>query len=78
MSSVKPTRYMADNKLMLAKSGMIVIVIIGFTVQTCYMYAWYLCRGVARPGHTRAVARASSYFALPSAAFPAIKMAYKL
>ena len=38
MSSVKPTRYMADNKLMLAKSGMIVIVIIGFTVQTCYMY----------------------------------------
>ena len=37
-----------------------------------------ICRGVARPGHTRATARASSYFALPSAAFPAIKMAYKL
>ena len=35
-------------------------------------------RGVARPGHTRATARASGYFALPSAAFPAIKMAYKL
>ena len=31
-------------------------------------------RGIARPGHTRAL----GYFALPSAAFPAIKMAYKL
>ena len=31
-------------------------------------------RGVARPGHTRAVAGASSYFALPSAAFPAVQV----
>ena len=37
-----------------------------------------VARGVARPGHTRAAARALGYFALPSAAFPAIKMAYKL
>ena len=31
-----------------------------------------------RRSQTRAAARASGYFALPSAAFPAIKMAYKL
>ena len=30
-------------------------------------------RGVARPGHNQAAARALGYFALPSAAFPAIK-----
>ena len=34
----------------------------------------YNYRGVVRPGHTQA----SGYFALPSAAFPAIKMVYKL
>ena len=37
-----------------------------------------LPRGVPRPGYTRVVTRASGYFALPTAAFPAIKMAYKL
>ena len=51
-----------------------------YGIQNCTIRVWYIpyAYGMQRRSQTRGVARASSYFALPSAAFPAIKMVYKL
>ena len=49
-----------------------------FFTPKVFLFSITSTRGIARPGHTQAAAWASGYFALPSAAFPVIKMAYKL
>ena len=53
--------------------------LVGENYKYCTNKNWLLLltRSIARHGHIRAAAWALGYFALPSAAFPAIKMLYK-